>query len=153
MAWRHYINLVYTTAFSFWILKKNLSQKRNWELMEALIGCSSEASRMGGISEIKTSCFWSGWSEINFRHIPPFSIWGGPKTLMGDQRAGWLKNLVSKRAEGSEVPRGHCMYIFMFNIFRFCLTLLPHIFFGPSMNLTYLDSYRDIPTTIPSFGS
>ena len=79
--------------------------------MEALIGCSSEASRMGGISEIKTSCFWSGWSEINFRHIPPFSIGGGPKTLMGDQRAGRLKNLVSKRAEGSKVPRGHCMYI------------------------------------------
>ena len=83
--------------------------------MEALIGCSSKASRMGGISEIQTSCLWSGGSKINFRHIPPFSIVGGPKTLMGDQRAGRLKNLVGKRAEGSEVPRGHCMYISMFS--------------------------------------
>ena len=59
--------------------------------MEALIGCSSKASRMGGISEIQTSCLWSGGSKINFRHIPRFSIVGGPKTLMGDQRAGRLK--------------------------------------------------------------
>ena len=111
----YYPKCTLCTAFSFWILKKNLSQKRNWEFMEALIGCSSEASRMGGISEIKTSCFWSWWSEINFRHIPPFSIGGGPKTLMGDQRAGRLKNLVSKRAEGSKVPKGYCMYISMFS--------------------------------------